>query len=166
MSATREPITQPVRSTLDADAAAQVQARLQPLLVDLVDLALTAKQMHWTVVGPGFKPLHEQLDEVMAQHRTWADRVAERLATIGVVPDGRVQRVAGDSPADPAPDGWVGQQEAVTVMADRIEAAALRARASLEGLGDLDGVSESVVLEILEGLEMQLWMLSAQYPGS
>jgi starvation-inducible DNA-binding protein len=151
-----------VRTTLEAASQEAVAARLQPLLVDLLDLSLTGKQLHWTVVGPQFRSLHEQLDELVTQYRTWSDQVAERLASVGVAPDGRVQRIAGDSPADPAPEGWVQIAEVVRVLAGRIEAVARRTRAALDGLGDHDLVSEGLVTEILEGLEMQLWMVSAQ----
>ncbi len=151
-----------VRSTLDPSAQREVASRLQPLLVDLLELALTGKQLHWNVVGSDFKPLHEHLDEVVDEYRTWSDEVAERLTSIGVAPDGRVQRVAGDSPEDPAPEGFTGQEQVVEVMADRIEAVARRTRERLEGLGDVDLPSEDLVIGILEGLEMQLWMFSAQ----
>jgi starvation-inducible DNA-binding protein len=151
-----------VRSTLGDAAQAGVAARLQPLLVDLLDLSLTGKQLHWTVVGPQFRTLHEQLDELVVQYRTWSDQVAERLTSIGVAPDGRVQRVAGDSPADPAPEGWIETAEVVRVLARRLEDVATRTREALDGLGEHDLVSEGLVTEILEGLEMQLWMVSAQ----
>jgi starvation-inducible DNA-binding protein len=151
-----------VRTTLEPLAQSAVASRLQPLLVDLLDLSLTGKQLHWTVVGPQFRALHEQLDEVVAQYRTWSDQVAERMTSVGVVPDGRVQRVAGDSPADPAPEGWVEGRAVVRELATRIEAVARRTRAALDGLGEHDLVSEGLLTEILEGLEMQLWMVSAQ----
>jgi starvation-inducible DNA-binding protein len=164
MSTTRTPNTPTatVRSTLDEEARSAVTSRLQPLLVDLLELSLTAKQLHWTVVGGNFKPLHEHLDEVVDEYRTWSDDVAERLTAIGVAPDGRVQRVAGDTPEDPAPEGWTHQDEVVAVMTDRIEAVAKRTRERLDGLGDVDLPSEDLLIGILEGLEMQLWMFSAQ----
>lgn len=164
MSATRTPDTSlsAVRSTLSKEAQAEVTSRLQPLLVDLIELSLTGKQLHWNVVGDRFKPLHEHLDEVVAQYRSWSDDVAERLTSIGVAPDGRVQRVAGDSPEDPAPESWTKQDDVVAVMTDRIEAVARRTRERLEGLGDIDLASEDLVIQILDGLEMQLWMFSAQ----
>ncbi len=158
MSTTRTP---PVRSTLDESAREVVTARLQPLLVDLIDLQLTAKQLHWSVVGDRFKPVHEHLDELVDEYRSWADEVAERLTAVGVVPDGRLQRVAGDSPADPAPDGWVDQADAIGQMADRVEQVARRVRERLDGLGDADLASEDLVIGVLRSLEMQLWMLSA-----
>jgi len=151
-----------VRSTLDEVAQATVRERLQPLLVDLIDLSLTAKQLHWNVVGPSFRSLHEQLDEVTDQYRLWLDSVAERMTSVGIAPDGRVQRVAGDSPADPAPESWAHQAVVVEAMADRIQAVARATRERLGGLGDVDVASEDLLIEILDGLEMQLWMFSAQ----
>lgn len=151
-----------VRSTLDAAEQDVVRERLQPLLVDLIDLGLTAKQLHWNIVGTRFKSLHEHLDEVTVQYRLWSDEVAERLTSVGISPDGRVQRVAGDSPADPAPAAWSHQEEVVTQMSDRIEAVARATRQRLRGLGDVDMASEDLLITILNGLEMQLWMFSAQ----
>lgn len=62
---------------------------LQGALVDLVDLALVAKQVHWNVVGPRFRSVHLQLDEVVTAARTHSDVVAERAAALGVTPAGR-----------------------------------------------------------------------------
>jgi starvation-inducible DNA-binding protein len=163
MSATEiTPPAQIVRSTLEPAAQELVRSRLQPLLVDLIDLSLTAKQYHWNVVGPSFRSLHEQLDEVTNQYRLWLDQVAERMTSVGVAPDGRVQRVAGDSPADPATESWVHQTDVVAAMTERIHAVASATRARIDGLGDADVASEDLLIEILDGLEMQLWMFSAQ----
>ena len=154
--------SQAVRSTLDATAQREVTDRLQPLLVDVLELTLTAKQLHWNVIGTNFKPLHEHLDEVVDEYRTWSDQIAERLTSIGVAPDGRAQRIAGDSPEDPAPQGYIAQEDVVQVMTDRIEAVARRTRERLDGLGEVDLPSEDLLIAILDGLEMQLWMFSAQ----
>ncbi|MFP4150032.1 MAG: Dps family protein [Nitriliruptoraceae bacterium] len=163
MSATEmTPPTEVVRSTLSPAAQDLVRSRLQPLLVDLIDLSLTAKQFHWNVVGRNFRSLHLQLDEVTDEYRTWMDQVAERMTSVGIAPDGRVQRVAGDSPADPAPESWVQTTEVVQAMTDRIHAVASATRERLSGLGDVDAPSEDLLIQILDGLEMQLWMFSAQ----
>lgn len=42
---------------------------LQDTLVALIDLSLQAKQAHWNVVGPNFRPLHELLDEFTDAYR-------------------------------------------------------------------------------------------------
>ena len=46
----------------------------------MVDLSLQDKQLHWTVVGPPFRPLHFQIDELVEAWRELADTVAERLS--------------------------------------------------------------------------------------
>ena len=40
---------------------------LQGALVDLLDLSLIAKQAHWNILGPRFRSIHLQLDEVVAK---------------------------------------------------------------------------------------------------
>ena len=38
---------------------------LQATVHNLIELSLTGKQLHWAVVGPLFRPLHLQLDELV-----------------------------------------------------------------------------------------------------
>jgi starvation-inducible DNA-binding protein len=156
------PSSPTIPSTLDDTARDDVAARLQPCLVDLIDLTLTAKQLHWTVVGRNFSSLHLQLDTVTTAYRTWSDQVAERMATIGVTPDGRSQRVADDAAAPPAPEGWVGERAAVEDMVVRLSRAVSRMREQLDGIGEHDPVSEDLLIGVLAGLEEQHWMFAAQ----
>ncbi len=67
-----------VKSPLSDANLKTVSERCRVLLVDLVDLALVAKQIHWNVVGPRFRSVHLQLDELVGTARTHSDTVAER----------------------------------------------------------------------------------------
>ncbi len=78
-----------VKSTLSESDLKVVGAALQGALVDLVDLSLVAKQVHWNVVGPRFRSVHLQLDDVVVTARQHSDTVAERASAVGVNPDGR-----------------------------------------------------------------------------
>jgi starvation-inducible DNA-binding protein len=69
----------------DADLAAET---MQEQLTALLDLSLTLKHIHWNVVGPGFLAVHEMLDAHVKQVRSMADALAERVATLGHVPNG------------------------------------------------------------------------------
>src|SRR5262249_46561206 len=80
---------------------------VQTVLVDLVDLSLIGKQLHWAVSGPLFKSLHLQLDELVESWRELADTVAERAVAIGFVPDGQAQTVAAASTPAPVPHGAI-----------------------------------------------------------
>jgi starvation-inducible DNA-binding protein len=82
-----------------------VGSALQAVLVELIDLFLIGKQLHWTVNGPVFRPLHLQLDELVACWRELADTVAERAVALGVVPDGQAQTVARVSQLEPVAQG-------------------------------------------------------------
>src|SRR5438132_9273822 len=73
---------------------------LQATLVELVDLSLIGKQLHWNIFGRLFKPLHEHLDELVDSWRDLADTVAERAVALGVAPDGQAATVSADSEID------------------------------------------------------------------
>ena len=54
----------------------------------LNDLQLTLKHAHWNVVGPTFIGVHTMLDPQIDGIRTMVDDIAERMATLGVSPNG------------------------------------------------------------------------------
>ncbi|GAA1901491.1 DNA starvation/stationary phase protection protein [Streptantibioticus ferralitis] len=86
-----------MKNALPDEARKVVGDALQGALVDPAGLSLVAKQAHWNIVGPRFRPVHPQLDEVVSAARTYADTVAERACAIGVPPDGRAETVAKTS---------------------------------------------------------------------
>lgn len=155
-------IQRPVRTSLTSDQAERVGELLQPTLVELVELALTSKQLHWTVTGRRFTSVHEQLDEFVARYRHYGDEVAERLASLGIVPDGRAVRVAGDSLLEPVEAAYLSDEVVIDLTVDRIEAAAHNVRDRIPQAAELDPVSEDLLIELLRELELQLWMLSVQ----
>jgi hypothetical protein len=72
----------------------EINNELQQALVALIDLSLIGKHGHWNVVGPNFRSLHMELDELIDAWRDAADAVGERIAALGGFPDGRAQTVA------------------------------------------------------------------------
>ena len=105
-----------VKSTLPDDARKIVADALQGALVDLIDLSLVAKQVHWNVVGPRFRSVHLQLDEVVASARTHMDTVAERASALGINPDGRADTVARTSGIQQVNEGWINDKDAVDTL--------------------------------------------------
>lgn len=81
------------RTILEAADRDATVAALQTNLVDLIDLALQGKQAHWNLAGPHFRSVHLQLDEIIDAARLGSDEVAERMATLGSAPDGRIGAV-------------------------------------------------------------------------
>jgi starvation-inducible DNA-binding protein len=142
----------------------EVGHQLQALLVELVDLSLLGKQLHWNVVGPSFLPLHLQLDELVDSWRELADTVAERAVAIGVAPDGQSGTVTSDSPLRGVERGELEDHVVVRELTSRLAEVAERARETMDRLGDLDTASQDVVIEVVRELEKQLWMIRAQFP--
>ena len=91
---------------------------LQQILVDLIALQLQAKQAHWNVVGPNFRELHLQLDEITYVSREAADTIAERTRGLGKVADGRAPTVAGTARLTPLPAGELGTATVVDLITD------------------------------------------------
>lgn len=148
-------------SPIPEDRSTTVGDALQPVLVDVIGLALVGKQAHWTVTGREFTQVHEQLDTLVDAWRGWSDRLAERMVALGVVPDGQPASVA-EADVPKLALGWQDTHDALASMADGVAAVAARVRGTVEEIGDVDPVTEGVLLEILEGLEEQHWMLRAQ----
>ena len=142
--------------------ASTTVAALQDSLVELIDLSLQAKQAHWNVTGPAFKPLHEFLDAMTAEYRGWYDEVAERMTAIGAAPDGRVTTVAAQAPLAQLPHGSIRDEALVPLFLDRVETVAARLRGRLGPVGELDLVTQDMLIGIVHGLDKQAWMLRAQ----
>ncbi|MEU6198980.1 DNA starvation/stationary phase protection protein [Streptomyces sp. NPDC047061] len=151
-----------VKSPLsDADLKTVAEA-LQGALVDLVDLALAAKQVHWNVVGPRFRTVHLQLDEVVDTARAHSDTVAERASALGVSPDGRAATVAAGSGIGPVPGGWVKDSDAVSALVDGLGAVITRMRERVTETAEADPVSQDLFIGITADLEKHHWMFQAE----
>jgi starvation-inducible DNA-binding protein len=142
-------------------ALAEQAKALQDTLVELIDLSLQAKQAHWNVVGPTFRPIHELLDEFTGSYRAWYDDVAERMAAIGVAPDGRSPTISGSTPLEQLPEGQLEDRVVLAGFDERVTAIASRIRDRIEAIGDQDLASQDLLIEIVRGMEKQRWMLRA-----
>ena len=140
----------------------RIGADLQDTLVELTDLALQAKQLHWNVTGRHFLSLHEQLDRLTAETRAAADAVAERAVAIGYAPDGRAATVAKESPLAEVPEGGLTDSTVIELVMTALTTVTERLRPRVERLGELDPVTQDVLIGVLAGLEKQRWMFSAQ----
>lgn len=143
------------------EAARETVAELQPMLADLIGLSLQAKQAHWNVTGPLFRPLHELFDEIADAVRGWSDEVAERIRALGAPADGRLTTVASVAGIDELPGGPIADREAIAMLVERVRRVAGRIREKLDRLGGLDLLSQDMAIGIAEGLEKQAWMLWA-----
>ena len=143
----------------NADVAAGVAQFLTPVVQELVALAVNGKQAHWHVRGVNFIAVHELLDVVVAHAQDWADLAAERVVALGLPVDGRLQSVAGKSGAVNPKLGFQPYDEAIAEVIAQIDLAAEKVAEAIEGLDELDPVSQDVVIEIRRGLDKDRWFL-------
>jgi starvation-inducible DNA-binding protein len=149
---------------LGAHEREEIGRELQGTLLELVDLSLLGKQLHWSVVGPLFRPLHLYLDELIDSWRNLADTVAERAVAVGYWPDGQADAVAAGSDVARVERGAIEDRSVLRELVRRVAEVDERTRARMERLAELDSASEDVLVGVVRALEEQLWMIRAQLP--
>jgi starvation-inducible DNA-binding protein len=135
---------------------------LQRVLVDLIELHLQGKQAHWNVVGPNFRDLHLQLDEIVDIAREASDTIAERMRAVRGRPDGGSDTVAATTSLPTFPSGEQDTADVVRAVTARLYAAAATLRTVHDDVDAEDPTSADLLHAILEDLEKQAWMLSAE----
>ncbi|MET7369667.1 DNA starvation/stationary phase protection protein [Streptomyces sp. NPDC005566] len=151
-----------VKSPLSESDRKVVGDALQGALVDLIDLSLAAKQVHWNVVGPRFRSVHLQLDEVVDTARQHSDTVAERASAVGVNPDGRSRTLAKTTAIDSVPEGWIKDVDAVRALVDALRVVIDRMRERIDATGEADPVSQDILITLTADLEKHAWMFQAE----
>ncbi|MDN5915068.1 MAG: DNA starvation/stationary phase protection protein [Pseudonocardia sp.] len=160
--------TENITASQDVDAARgfvaspQLAQNLQKVLVDLVVLHLEGKQAHWNVVGPNFRDLHLQLDEIVDSAREHADTIAERMRALQAVPDGRPHVVAETTGL---PRQLPGEQDTAAVV-DAVTGLIRRTVATVrtvhDAVDDEDPTSADLLHALTADLEKQAWMLASE----
>ncbi|MDT0302173.1 Dps family protein [Streptomonospora wellingtoniae] len=150
-----------IHGPLDNGARKTTGEALQTAVVDLIDLSLTAKQCHWNVTGRSFRSVHLQLDELVDVARKHTDVLAERAVAIGVNPDGRSPKVAGDSKAPQADPGYLQDDKVIALITDVLNGVVARFRERVDATAEADPVSQDQLIAASEDLEQQHWMFEA-----
>ncbi len=151
-----------IKSSLPESERRVTGDALQETLVDLLGLSLIGKQAHWNIVGPRFRSIHFQLDEVVSAARSFSDTVAERAAALGVPPDGRPETVASSFALQGPKDGWLRDTEVVQLVAEALDTSIGRLRERITATEKADPVTQDLLIGITAELEKQRWMFEAE----
>jgi len=135
---------------------------LQQLLVDLSDLHIQGKQAHWNIVGPNFRDLHLQLDEIVDAARDFADDIAERMRAVYVIPDATSARIAAQSSLPAFPQGEVNTGEAIDAIVASIFAVTGTARRIHDEIDAADPTTADMLHAIIERLEQLAWLTGSE----
>lgn len=143
-------------------ATKELSDNLQKVVVDLVALSLVGKQAHWNIVGPNFRDLHHNLDEVVDIARDGSDDFAERLRALHATPDGRPSVVAARTSIEQFPQGEVSTHDAIDLIVAAIEATAGTMRQVHDAVDAEDPTSADILHTYIEKLEQQAWFISSE----
>jgi starvation-inducible DNA-binding protein len=148
-------------SRLSPQDAADVCELLQHRLIALIDLQLTLKHVHWNVVGSSFIGVHQMLDPQVDSVSAMVDQTAERIATLGGEPLGTPGAIEKGRTWD---DYSVQRADAIAHLSalDLVYAGVLGDHGkAIESLETLDPVTQDIVIEQTEALEMHQWFVRA-----
>jgi len=148
--------------TLRHEERAALGSILQGQLVDLIELSLLGKHLHWNLTGPDFQEMHEHLDELVEQWQGRADETAERGRALGIVPDGQARTVAEHSQLAAVAAGEIRTDAVIRTLLDVLDETITRARERMEQSAEYDAVTEDLMIETVAILEKQRWMVASQ----
>lgn len=143
-------------------APEELRDALQAVLVNLLDLQLVGKQAHWNIVGPNFRDLHLNLDEVVAIARRGSDEIAERMRAMHATPDGLVGTIAKYTELEQPTTGEILTTNAIDVMVKAIQSTVGVMRRVHDAVDEADPTSADILHEYIAQLEQQAWFISAE----
>lgn len=143
-------------------ASKQLATHLQQVLVDLTDLHLQGKQLHWNVVGKNFRDTHLALDEVVDAARGFSDDIAERMRALGALPDARVATVAAQSSLPDITAYEIDTADTVDAIVASLHAVAGTARRVHDEVDAEDPTSADMLHAILERVEQLAWLIGSE----
>lgn len=150
------------------EAPARLRKSMQLVLVDVINLSLVGKQLHWNIIGQNFRDLHRNLDEVVGIAREATDVIAERMRALHAVPDGRAAVVAAQSALDEVPEGEILTHDAIELMVQAIDTTVGTMREVHDGVDEDDPTTADILHEFIAKLEQQSWFIGAELrsPGA
>ncbi|WP_288026554.1 DNA starvation/stationary phase protection protein [Arthrobacter sp.] len=144
----------------------QVGAILQDRLHALNDLQLTLKHAHWNVVGRDFIGVHKMLDAHIQDVRLMIDATAERMAALGVSPNGLAGALVKDRAWDDYAVGRAGTAEHLAALDLVYDGLISSHREAITATGELDPVTEDMLIGHSAILEQFQWFMRAHLENS
>ena len=147
--------------SLTPEQGAEVAEILQQRLHALNDLHLTLKHVHWNVVGPHFIGVHEMLDPQVDAVRIMVDEIAERIATLGVVPIGTPGALVAARNWDDYALGRAPAIQHLAALDDVYDSVIIAHRNAADATAKLDDVTNDLLIGHLHDLEQFHWFVRA-----
>ena len=155
-------VSAPQKSVNAFQGSSEFAANLQAVLVDLIALDLVGEQAHWNIVGPNFRDLHLNLDELVHVAREGSDDIAERMRATGAAPDGRPAVVAALTTLPEFPQGEISTHDAIERIVASINAAVGTIRRVHDQVDREDPTTSDILHKYIEDLEKQAWFIGSE----
>ncbi len=147
---------------LPAHVRKGVIALLQARLSDSIDLEAQMKQAHWNVKGRDFFQLHLLFDQLHDGVEAFVDLIAERIAALGGIADGRVQTTARASGLYEYSLETAGGEAHLRAVAAVLAQFGKAARADIDAAAKMgDAATADVFTEISRATDKHLWFVEA-----
>lgn len=146
---------------VDPKKARALAEKLQLRLHSLNDLQLTLKHAHWNVVGPKFIGVHTMLDPQVDGVRMMVDELAERMATMGVSPNGCPGDLVARRTWDDYPIGLAQASEHLGALDLVYSGVISDHRALLDEAEEIDLVTQDILIDQIAQLEKYQWFIRA-----
>jgi starvation-inducible DNA-binding protein len=151
---------------LGTEDSGRLVESLQDRLHAMNDLQLTLKHAHWNVTGPRFVAVHEFLDPEVEEVRGFADDLAERIAQLGASPVGTPGRLVAERGWSDYTLGKADTQEHIAALDEVYTGIISSNRKAVTLAGELDPITEDLLIEQTRALEKFQWFLRAHLEGS
>jgi len=140
---------------------------LQARLVDAIDLETQLKHAHWNVRGKDFLQLHQLFDGIHTIVEEFVDTIAERIAALGGVADGRIATVAATTSLYEYPLEARGGEAHLKAVAGSLAEFGKLVRADIDAAaaaGDQD--TSDLFTGLSRETDKQLWFVEAHLDPS
>ncbi|MDK1016343.1 MAG: Dps family protein [Actinomycetota bacterium] len=138
---------------------------LSVLLADSYNLYLKTHGYHWNVTGPMFRTLHLMFEDEYTELADAVDEIAERIRSLGHMAPASFSSYGALSSIHDDTD----VPEAMTMVANLVEAHETVARSGRATLGVAEGAGDPVTVDLatrrLEVHEKTAWMLRSLLEG-
>lgn len=143
-------------------ASAALGNSLQSVLVQLLDLQPVGKQIHGNVVGPNFRDLHQNLDEIVDIARRGSDEIAERMRALHIAPDGLVGTIGKYTEIEQPTNGEILTTKAVDLIVKALQTTVGVIREIHDSVDEEDPTTADILHAYIAGLEQQAWFINAE----
>jgi starvation-inducible DNA-binding protein len=151
----------PTLNDIGENARVKVIEILNQSLADGLDLALQLKQAHWNVKGADFIGVHEFLDKINDMVRDNVDEIAERVAQLGGVAEGTVQRIQTRTHLSEYPLHIHTSHDHLKALSGALANFGKHVRKAIADTAELDADTSDIYTEVSRQTDKNLWMIES-----